>query len=132
MRSARVSTTLPNGIRLIVQPETISDTVKLYGRIKTNQDLQAPKGEEGVASVFPFGTTSMNHRLQLQQALDEISARESAGLHFSLAVPSAHFAEASSCSPATNCTRHCRRAPSRWCSTRSRGSWPASCSRRRS
>ncbi len=93
---APVSSTLPNGIRLIVQPETISDTVEVYGKIKTNQDLQAPASEEGVASVldglFPFGTTSMN-RLQLQQALDAISARENAGPSFSLAVPSAHFAE---------------------------------------
>ena len=91
-----VSYTLSNGIHLVVQPETISDTVEVYGKIKTNQNLQAPKGEEGIESVlgglFPFGTTSMN-RLQLQQALDEISANESAGPSFSLAVPSAHFAE---------------------------------------
>lgn len=91
-----VSYTLPNGLRLIVQPETISDTVELYGSIKTNEDLQAPKGEEGVADVldglFPFGSGRMD-RLQFQQALDAISAHESAGSSFSLAVPSAHFAE---------------------------------------
>ncbi|HEY1590120.1 MAG TPA: pitrilysin family protein [Rhodanobacter sp.] len=88
--------TLPNGLKLIVQPEAISDTVELYGAIQTNQDLQAPKGEEGVADVldglFPFGTGQMN-RLEFQQALDAISAHESAGTSFSLAVPSAHFAE---------------------------------------
>jgi len=93
---APVSTILPNGLRVIVQPETISDTVAVFGKIKTNQDLQAGKGEEGVASVleglFPFGTVDMN-RLQFQQALDQISARVSAGSSFSLAVPSAHFAE---------------------------------------
>ncbi|TAM48497.1 MAG: insulinase family protein [Burkholderiaceae bacterium] len=92
-----VSYDLPNGIRLIVQPESISDTVELFGQVKTNQDLQAPQGEEGVTDVlgglFPFGTTSMS-RLQLQQALDAISASESIGSSFSLAVPSAHFAEA--------------------------------------
>ena len=91
-----VSYTLANGLRLIVQPETISDTVTLFGKIKTNQDLQAAKGEEGVAEVlaglFPFGTSNMN-RLQFQQALDQISARASAGSSFSLAVPVAHFAE---------------------------------------
>lgn len=91
-----VSYTLSNGIHLIVQPESISDTVEVFGQIKTNQDLQAPKGEEGVADVldglFPFGSTSLN-RLQLQQALDAISATASAGSRFSLAVPSAHFAE---------------------------------------
>ncbi len=93
---APASYTLPNGLRLIVQPESISDTVQVYGKIKTNEDLQAPKGEEGVADVldglFPFGTTSLD-RLRFQQALDAISARESAGSSFSLAVPSANFAQ---------------------------------------
>ncbi len=89
------SLTLPNGLRLIVQPETVSQTVEVYGRIKTNQDVQAPAGQEGVASVlgdlFDFGTTSMD-RLQFQTALDAIQAHESAGSSFSLAVPSANFA----------------------------------------
>ncbi|HWU77539.1 MAG TPA: pitrilysin family protein [Rhodanobacter sp.] len=91
-----VSYTLANGLHVIVQPETISDTVTVFGKIKTNQDLQAAKGEEGVAEVlgglFPFGTTDMN-RLQFQQALDQISAKTSAGTSFSLAVPAEHFAE---------------------------------------
>jgi zinc protease len=91
-----VSYTLPNGLTLIVQPESISDTVTVFGRIKTNEDLQAPKGQEGVADVleglFGFGTTGLD-RLKFQQALDEISAHESAGSSFSLAVPSAHFAD---------------------------------------
>jgi zinc protease len=91
-----VSYTLPNGLRLIVQPENISETVEVYGRIKTNQDLEAPKGEEGVEQVlnglYRFGSTGLN-RLQLQGALDSISARESAGSSFSLSVPVAHFAE---------------------------------------
>ncbi|WP_302072344.1 pitrilysin family protein [Fulvimonas sp. R45] len=90
------SYTLPNGLKLIVQPESVSDTVELYGRVRTNQDLQAPRGEEGVAEVldglFPFGTVHMD-RLQYQQALDAISAHASAGSSFSLSVPSAHFAE---------------------------------------
>lgn len=90
-----VSYTLPNGLRVIVQPESISDTVELYGGIKTNQDLQAGKGEEGVAEVleglFPFGTEHMD-RIQFQSALDAIGAHESAGYSFSLAVPAAHFA----------------------------------------
>ncbi len=79
-----------------MQPESISNTVELFGKIRTNQDLQAGKGDEGVADVlnglFPFGSTSLN-RLQLQQALDGISASESAGSSFSLSVPSAHFVE---------------------------------------
>ena len=93
---APVSTTFANGLRLIVQPETISDTVQVYGGIRTNQDLQAASGEEGVADVldglYSFGTTSMS-RLQFQQALDAISAQESAGASFSLDVPAQHFAE---------------------------------------
>jgi len=91
-----VKTTLPNGLTLIVQPESISDTVQVFGQIKTNQDLQAPKGEEGAAEVldglFAFGTTHLN-RLQYQQALDAISAQASAGSSFSLSVPSAHFVD---------------------------------------
>ncbi|WP_329741964.1 pitrilysin family protein [Dyella sp. A6] len=87
---------LPNGLTLIVQPESVSNTVELYGSIKTNEDLQSPKGEEGVADVldglFPFGTEHMN-RLQFQRALDEISAHVDAGSSFSLSVPSAHFAQ---------------------------------------
>jgi zinc protease len=88
--------TLSNGLKVIVQPETVSKTVEVIGKIQTNQDLQAPKGQEGVAdvldSLFNFGTTSMN-RLQFQAALDAISAHESAGSTFSLAVPSANFAK---------------------------------------
>jgi len=91
-----VKTTLPNGLTLIVQPESISDTVEVFGQIRTNEDLQAAKNQEGVADVlgglFPFGTTNLN-RLRYQQALDAISASANAGARFSLAVPSAHFAE---------------------------------------
>lgn len=85
---------LPNGLRVIVQPENVSDTVYVAGQVDTNQDLQAKPGQEGVADVlgglFSFGTQSMD-RLQFQQALDEIAAHESAGSQFSLAVPAAHF-----------------------------------------
>jgi zinc protease len=89
-----VASTLPNGLRLIVQPESISDTVMVFGGIHTNEDIQAPKDEKGVAGVldglYRFGTTHLN-RLQFQQALDAISASVSAGSSFSLAVPAAHF-----------------------------------------
>jgi zinc protease len=90
------SFTLANGLRVIVQPESVSKTVEVYGEIQTNQDMQAPKGQEGVAdvldSLFNFGTTHLN-RLQFQAALDAISAHESAGSSFSLKVPSANFAK---------------------------------------
>ncbi|HET9818809.1 MAG TPA: pitrilysin family protein [Rhodanobacteraceae bacterium] len=90
------SFTLANGLRVIVQPESVSKTVEVFGEIRTHQDLQAPKGQEGVASVldslFNFGTTHMN-RLQFQAALDAISAHENAGSSFSLKVPAANFAK---------------------------------------
>src|SRR6266550_2958589 len=46
---------LPNGLRLIVQPETISDTVGVYGRVKNRPELQVPAGKEGADQIFPRG-----------------------------------------------------------------------------
>ncbi len=85
---------LQNGIKLIVQKETLSNTVSVYGHIKNNSDLEEPKGEEGVGSVlgqlFEFGSNNLN-RIQFQKALDDIGADESAGTSFSLNVLSNHF-----------------------------------------
>ncbi len=85
---------LPNGLKLVVQPESVSDTVQVLGRIRTNSDLQAPKGEKGVGevldSLFQFGTAHLN-RLQFQAALDAITASEHAGTQFSLSVPAKYF-----------------------------------------
>jgi zinc protease len=82
-------TVLPNGLKVIIQPESVSDTVSVYGHIRNNPDLQEPKGKEGVDEVlsqlFSFGTTSLD-RLAFQKALDDIGARESAGTDFSLQV----------------------------------------------
>ncbi len=86
--------TLPNGIRLIVQPETASDTVTVVGEIRHDDAIQAPRGKEGVAGVlgglFAYGTTSLD-RLAYQKALDDIAAQESAGPSFSLHVLKASF-----------------------------------------
>ncbi len=86
--------TLPNGLRVIVQPETISETVTVVGQVKTTPELQVPAGEEGVAAVlddlFLYGTTGLD-RIQFQKALDDIAADESAGTSFSLHVLSSHF-----------------------------------------
>ncbi len=80
---------LKNGIKLIVQPESISNTVSVYGNIKHNSDLQTPKGKEGTSSVldqlFSYGTTSLN-RIAFQKALDDIGANENAGTSFSVEV----------------------------------------------
>ena len=82
-------TNLPNGIKLIVQPETVSDTVSVYGRVKNNAKVQTPAGQDGVDQaldkLFSYGTKSLD-RLAFQKALDDIGANESAGADFSLQV----------------------------------------------
>ncbi len=89
-----VSTTLPNGLLLIVQPETISKVVTITGHIRNRPELEAPVGKEGVDQVleqlFEYGSTSLN-RLAFQAALDEIGATETAGTDFSLNVLSDKF-----------------------------------------
>ncbi|HEY7791119.1 MAG TPA: insulinase family protein, partial [Vicinamibacterales bacterium] len=86
--------TLPNGLRLIVQPESISDTVTLMGAIRHNADLQTPKGEEGVSDIldglFDYGTTTRS-RLEYQKALDDIAADVGLGTSFSLSVLAPQF-----------------------------------------
>jgi zinc protease len=87
---------LANGITLIVQPTNVSKTVTVVGRIDSNEDLQAPKGQEGVGkllgSLFDYGTTTLD-RAAFHKALDDIAATESGGSTFSLAVPSEHFGQ---------------------------------------
>ena len=87
-------TNLPNGIKLIVQPETISDTVSIYGRVKNNPKVQMPAGQDGVDQaldkLFSYGTKSLD-RLAFQKALDDIGANESAGADFSLQVLPENF-----------------------------------------
>jgi len=82
-------TNLPNGIKLIVQPKTISDTVSIYGRVKSNAKVQMPSGQDGVDQaldkLFSYGTKTLD-RLAFQKALDDIGANESAGVNFSLQV----------------------------------------------
>src|SRR5699024_1165907 len=38
-----VTLELKNGITLIVEPESVSSTVTLYGKVRSNPDLQAPE-----------------------------------------------------------------------------------------
>ncbi len=89
-----VVTTLPNGLRVIVQPETISDTVCVYGRVKENSKVETPEGKDGVdqalSQLFSYGTKSLD-RLAFQKALDDIAANESAGTSFSLSVLTDQF-----------------------------------------
>ena len=87
-------TTLPNGIRLIVQPETITRTVVVSGRILNNPAVQEPAGQEGVADLtsefMPWGTTTYS-RVAFQRELDKIAATAGVGTEFGLQVLSANF-----------------------------------------
>ena len=80
---------LENGITLVVQPETVSHTVSVYGHIRNRPELQVPPGKEGLpevlAQLFPYGSQKLD-RLALQQALDAIGAQADAGTDFSLQV----------------------------------------------
>ena len=88
-------TNLPNGIKLIVQPETVSGTVSVFGRVKNNALVQTPAGQDGVSEtleqLFNYGSKSLD-RLAFQKALDDIGANESAGADFSLQVLPENFA----------------------------------------
>lgn len=89
-----VVSTLPNGLKLIVQPESVSDTISVYGEVRNNSDLETPEHEEGVARVlgqlFTYGTQT-HDRIAFQKALDAIGADESAGTNFSVSVLAKNF-----------------------------------------
>ncbi|HEY3858360.1 MAG TPA: pitrilysin family protein [Gammaproteobacteria bacterium] len=89
-----VVSTLPNGIKLIVEPADVSDTVSVYGRIVNLAAMQEPKGKDGVAQVlgglFEYGSKSLD-RVAFQKALDDIAAQESAGIEFSVQAPAQNF-----------------------------------------
>jgi zinc protease len=85
---------LPNGLKLIVQPESVSNTVSLYGHIRNNPGMQVPSGKEGVDQVldqlFSYGTESLD-RPAFQKAQDDIAADISAGTDFTLQVLADRF-----------------------------------------
>jgi zinc protease len=89
-----VVTTFTNGLQLIVQPETISDTVNVYGKVRNYAGLEMPEGQEGVDRVlenlFSYGTESLD-RVAFQKALDDIGANESAGTGFEVDVLTKYF-----------------------------------------
>jgi len=88
------TTNLANGLKLIVQPVEVSDTITIKGRVKNNAKVQAPAGKDGVDraldELFSYGTKSLD-RLAFQKALDDIGANESAGADFSLEVLPENF-----------------------------------------
>ena len=86
--------TLPNGIKLITVQSSISPTVVLRGEIRTNADVQAPPGKDGIDDIlnglFQYGTTTYD-RIAYQTELDKIAADVSAGSAFSLNVLAKDF-----------------------------------------
>ena len=86
--------TLANGIRLIVQPESVSPAVSVLGKIKNKPELEEPVGQDGVADIlgelFAYGTTTLD-RLAFQKAQDDIGASISSNTSFSLKVLSDRF-----------------------------------------
>jgi zinc protease len=86
--------TLPNGIKLVVQPEQISHTIVVRGDIAMNSGVQDPAGKDGIqdmiGGLLPFGTTTYG-RLAYQTELDKIAADVTTGPGFSLDVLTANF-----------------------------------------
>jgi zinc protease len=89
-----VVSTLPNGLTLIVQPESISDTVTVVGHIRNRAETETPPGKDGVALVLDrlmeYGTRDLD-RVAFQRALDEMGASEEAGTDFALEVLTQNF-----------------------------------------
>ncbi|MGA3208704.1 MAG: pitrilysin family protein [Syntrophales bacterium] len=87
-------TVLPNGLKLIIQYASVSDTASVYGHVKNNPHLEVPEGKEGLDRVlgplFSFGTASLD-RLAFQKALDDIGTDISVDTDFSLQVLAKHF-----------------------------------------
>jgi zinc protease len=85
---------LPNGLKVIIQYASVSDTASVYGHVKNNPYLETPEGKEGLDRVlgplFSFGTASLD-RLTFQKALDNIGAEISVDTDFSLQVLAKHF-----------------------------------------
>ncbi|MCE9545289.1 MAG: insulinase family protein [Planctomycetia bacterium] len=87
-------TTLPNGLKLIVQPESLTATISVYGRVRHSTALQTPAGQEGVDLVldelFSYGTRSLG-RDAFEKALDDIGVSVTAGADFSLKAMAGDF-----------------------------------------
>jgi zinc protease len=88
------SFTLANGLRVIVQPESITHTVVVAGEIQNDPFVQEPPDKRGINDIltglFPYGTTTYD-RLAYQTELDKISASVNAGTSFGVQVLSKDF-----------------------------------------
>jgi zinc protease len=87
-------TVLNNGIRLIVRPDSTSQTILVRGSIKQAIEPHPPRNIAAVTDVleglYDYGTQSMG-RLAFETALDDIAADETAGHSFSLSVVKENF-----------------------------------------
>ena len=85
---------LANGLTLVVQPEDVSDTVSVFGHIRNRPEIQAPPGQEGIASLLGellnYGTQHLD-RLAFARALDDIGAQAHAGTDFAAMALSSGF-----------------------------------------
>ncbi|GAC1591133.1 MAG: pitrilysin family protein [Candidatus Velthaea sp.] len=94
---APVETKLANGMTLIVKSETISDSVFLFGNVKSNAVLQEPVGKEGVSAVlaemFKDGTQAQD-RIAFARAQDDADTQVSAGTSFGVQTTSRSFERA--------------------------------------
>jgi len=86
--------TLKNGIRLIVQPINVSDTISVFGAIRQNSSLQEEKDKEGISDItdemFKYGTKTYD-RLAFRKQIDDIAADINTGSDFSLSVLTPYF-----------------------------------------
>jgi zinc protease len=85
---------LANGMTLIVKPESISDSVFVFGSVKNAPALEEPAGKTGVSAVlaalFPYGTRTQD-RVAFQRAQDDAESQVSAGAGFGLQTTSREF-----------------------------------------
>jgi len=92
--AAPARTRLPNGITLIVRPAQISDTVLVFGSVRTSPPLQEPPGKEGVSTVlnamFAYGTQARDRQV-FQRAQDDLDTQIGAGPQFAMQTTSASF-----------------------------------------
>ena len=118
-------TTLSNGLKLIVQPETVSDTVSVFGRVRRNRsgELQDKEGvDEVLDELLSYGTVSLD-RAAFQKALDDIGANESAGADFRLKCLPAILTAVLRCWRRMNYIRPCPPARSRLSSASLPSAW---------
>ncbi len=69
---------LPNGLRLIVQPEHVTHTVSVFGRMRQAPAVAGARRQGGYrfadGGLFDYGTNS-HDRLAFREAVDAIAAQ---------------------------------------------------------